>query len=101
MFEVDLTAVVPICVGSIALGYFLSRLKPWWVGLVSSLVLPIALSYAWYWLSHLVTDGLKAPEQGGWDIAATVVWSIYAVPVRTLTLFICYWRRRRPSHHAN
>ena len=100
MFDVDLT-VVSICAGSIALGYFLSRLKLWWVALICSFVLPIALSYGWYWLSYLVTDGLKAPEQGGWDIVATIGWSIYAVPVCTLTLFLRYWWRRRSSRHAS
>jgi formate hydrogenlyase subunit 3/multisubunit Na+/H+ antiporter MnhD subunit len=87
MFDTTAGGILPVCLASIAIGFFLGRRSSPWLGILVGLIAPVAISYAWYWLAHLVTSGLRQPEQGGWDLVAAAYWSLFAIPACLVSLF--------------
>jgi hypothetical protein len=93
-------SILPICMVSIALGYFLSRLPARRLAVLAAIIAPVVISYIWYWFATFAELGFRQPEQSGWELVATVYWSLFATPSCLVSLFVSRWivkRSRRAS----
>ena len=81
-----------VCVVSVLLGYLFRRLRSRSLGLGLAVIMPVLVSYilAWVLMSPLLHPGGEGP--GGWDIVATLVWAIWAVPVCISSYVFFRWR---------
>jgi hypothetical protein len=100
MFDSLEGGFLPICVLAGASGYAFSRLRAWWMGLLGVLVVPIAIAYAWFWICTFMEPPGGDPIHP-WDMIATTIWSVFAVPTALIAFLIARAVRAKRAKAAN
>jgi hypothetical protein len=93
MFESLVGGIIPTCGLAAIAGVALAPLRSRRAALFLATLAAIAISYAWYWLPILLWPTAHSDPQGGWDLVATVAWSVFAVPTAVVALLIVHKRR--------
>jgi hypothetical protein len=65
-----------------------SFLRRWWLGAFLAIVAPIGIGYAWFWLPQLIPSQAPGDPLRPWDLIATTYWSMFAVPISLVALFL-------------
>ena len=98
MFDSVEGGIVPVCVLAAVAAVVLSKVRSAWLASMSAAAVAVAIGYVWVWLPYVL-----APRHGGdplrpWDLVATAYWSLFAVPVAIVVLFITRRLRKARAH---
>jgi hypothetical protein len=87
--------VIVVSILSVAVAYLCSKLRSWPMGLCAAVFAPVFVCYviAWGLMTPLLHPG--AEPAGGWDLVATIFWTIWAVPVCLANYVFFRWRKSR------
>lgn len=88
MFDSVAGGIIPICVLAVLAGIALASVRSRRVALFLAVVVAIAISYAWYWLPLIIWPPAHIDPQGGWDLVATILWSVFSIPTAVATLLL-------------
>ena len=92
---------VPIvCALSIACAVFAARLRSRVAGFIVAMFAPLLVSFLLAWLLMSPVLHRSAEYQGGWDLVATLLWSLWGVPVGIASFMITRWRLRLRKGNA-
>ena len=100
MFNSVAGGIIPICVLAALAGISLASLRSRWLSLLLATLAAIAIAYVWFWLPTLLWPDAHTDPQGGWDLVATVFWSVFAVPTAVVALLIVQRRRAAKARAA-
>ncbi|QEM67867.1 hypothetical protein FO488_06650 [Geobacter sp. FeAm09] len=97
MFDSLEGAYLPICLAVILSAWFLAGIKSVWRRVFMALVIPITISFLWYVVSDFFRSvpEKRDPAWLNWGLAATMVWSIAAIPVSIVSVYIFVLVRKR------
>jgi hypothetical protein len=88
MFDSIAGGIIPVCLLAAFVGFALSQLRSRLIALALASLGAVAVSYAWFWLPRVLGIGAHADPQGGWDLVATVAWSVLSVPAAVISQIV-------------
>lgn len=90
---------IPICLIVILAAWFISRIKPILFRIFLALLVPLFISLAWYIVPDLFRSlpDRRDPSWLAWGFIAAATWSIVAVPVSIITVYISSFIRKRAT----
>lgn len=100
MFDSVEGGYVPICFITAFAAWFLSKLGRITVRALLALLIPIALSFAWYFIPDLFRahPERQDPAFVAWGFVAATAWSAAAVPVSIIVVVISSFIRKRSAY---
>ena len=87
----------PICVITVVASWFVSKFRRVLIRALFALLIPIAVSLAWYFIPNLFRTQ-EDPGLVGWGIVTATAWSAAAVPVSIITVVIFAFIRKRSAY---
>src|ERR1700751_430514 len=99
MFDSVTGAAVPICILAALTGFTCSYLRGPWLRALLAVILPVAISYAWFWLPQLIAPLTSGDNPRPWDLIATTYWSLFAVPVSVASVVLACLVRTKMKRH--
>jgi hypothetical protein len=85
---------IPVCLLGLIAGVASERIATRWLSVTAAALAPVLIAYAWFWVPELFSptggDSLRP-----WDLIATTMWSVFAVPTSLLALIVSKQVRRR------
>lgn len=94
MFDSLSGGYVPICAAVLIAAWFLAGIRSASTRAIAALLLPVAISLAWYFVPAMVR-GFTGDGWVGWGFIIAATWSIVAVPLSVLAVFFFWYVRNR------
>ena len=94
MFDSLSGGYVPICAVVVIAAWSLAGVRSVYIRVVAALLLPVAISLAWYFVPAIVR-GASGDGWVGWGYIAAATWSLVAVPLSVVAVFFFGYVRNR------
>jgi|WetSurMetagenome_2_1015567.scaffolds.fasta_scaffold84622_2 hypothetical protein len=81
---------IPICLIVIASAWYLSKLKDIKLRVLMTVIVPIAVSLAWYFIPDFFRSNPDSqdPAWVTWGLIAATAWSIAAIPTSIISVYV-------------
>ena len=98
MFDSVEGGIVPVCLLTAAVAFGFSYLRFTVTALLASIAAAVAIGYGWFWIPQLINSQQGGDSLRPWDLIATSIWSMFAVPVAIAVVLIARHLRAKGKH---
>jgi hypothetical protein len=94
MFDSLNGGYVPICAVVVIAAWFVAGVRSVYIRVVAALLVPVAISLAWYFVPAMF-QGFTEEGWVGWSYITAATWSLVAVPLSVVAVFFFGYVRNR------
>jgi chromate transport protein ChrA len=91
---------IPICLTVLLFSWFVSSVKETWRRILLSVLVPVSISFLWYVIPDFFRSvpERRDPTWFSWGLVATMAWSIAAIPVSIISVYIFVVTRKKATN---